>query len=76
MEVFSPGFLGLTIEGPGMLGDVLEKSSLPPPHPLQLTNAESTLCSGSIVLTVELADTLASFPTHLNKSDLKDQSQR
>lgn len=60
--------------GPGVLG--MFSRSLPYPHPIhsrQSTNVESTLYSGSIILTVELAAALPSFPTHLNKSDFKDQ---
>lgn len=60
--------------GPGVLG--MFSRSLPYPHPIhsyQSTNVESTLYCGSIILTVELAAALPSLPTHLNKSDFKDQ---
>lgn len=43
-------------------------SLLHPIHSFQPTNAKDTLCSGSIVLTFELAATLASFLVHLVKS--------
>lgn len=43
-------------------------SLLHPIHSFQPTNANDTLCSGSIVLTFELAATLASFLVHLVKS--------